>query len=132
MNFTSGATLSGGSSVTLTPTGIQPGKSTYVGPNHTRQTVETVGFTVSVQPANAKTGKLGTGRIGLTLRFTELPESEDPCCATTPQYVNVDMGITSSTGVSDTLVHRARDYLRGISFTTAFSDALDKLILPQT
>lgn len=132
MNITTGATLSGGSTVALTPAGIQPGRSTFVGPNHTRSNIERVEFSSSQTLPNTKTGAKGQGRVGVRLQFSEAAGTGDGCCNAVQPGLVIDLGIRTDTLSSDTQVTRAIEYLRGVVYTTAFEDAIKKLVLPQS
>ena len=132
MNITTGATLTGGSSVTLTPAGIQPGRSVFVGPDHTRLTPRTVEFTTSQTPPSTKNKVPGVGRTGLKIRFAGHTATEGCCDAQMDEAV-VDLGVrVGLTPNSDTLADAIIDYLKGVVYTAAFEDAVRKSILPQS
>lgn len=128
MNITTGATLSGGSTVTLTPAGIQPGKSTFVGPGHTILTPVTVDYTFTA-PKTTSTNP-GTSRTGLKVSFASRTETEG-CCTVQDGAVIIDLGVRWSLNQPTTEVDDAIAYLRGLVYTTAFVDAVKKGVLPQ-
>lgn len=129
MNITEGATLSGGSSVTLTPAGNQPGKSSYVGPGHTRLEPETVEFTVS--GGNPGANKPGTAKTGVKIIFASRT-SEEGCCTVIPGNVTVNLGITWDLSQPSSNVDDAIARLRAVVFHSSFPDMVKKGILPST
>lgn len=130
MNINNGATLSGGSSVTLTPAGITPGKSSYVGPLHTRLEAETVELFASTVLANSKSP--ASSRTGVKIRVTDVTAAAEGCCTTTVDEVIVDLGVRSSITAPDALIDRVVAHLRGLVYHADFVTALKKGILPQS
>lgn len=127
MNVTIGATLTGGSVVALTPAGISPGKSTFVGPGHTILEPESVDFTFT--PPKTTSSDPGTSRTGMKVSFANRTESEG-CCTVQAGAVIVDLGVRWNLNQPTTLVDEVISYLRGLVYTTAFVDAVKKGVLP--
>lgn len=127
MNITEGATLTGGSSVTLTPAGIQPGKSSYVGPGHTRLEPETVEFTVSGGSPGAI--KPGIAKTGVKITFASRL-AEEGCCNVVPGAVIANLGVTWDLSQPDTLVDELIARLRAVVYSTQFVTAVKSGILP--
>ena len=67
MDVTIGATLTGGSTVALTPAGISPGRSVFTTPDHTRLTPETVEF--GATGGNVSAQDPGTARTSMKISF---------------------------------------------------------------
>lgn len=125
LNVTVGATLTGGSTVTLVSAGVSPGKSVFVTPDHTRLTPETVELTSS----SGGTVSNPTARTGLKITFASRVE-EEGCCTVKAGAVRVDMGVIWDLSQPDTLADDVIAMLRGLVYTTAFADAVKKGILP--
>lgn len=125
MNVTIGATLTGGSTVALSPAGISPGKSVFVTPSHSRLEPETVEFTVSqTGSANAPQAK-----TGLKISFASRVD-EEGCCTVKAGAVVVDLGVRWDLSQPDTLADDVIAMLKGLVYTTSFADAVKKGILP--
>lgn len=127
MNVTIGATLTGGSTAVLTPAGISPGKSTFVAPDHSILTPETVDFTFTAPKTTPSDP--GVSRTGMKVSFAARNDVEG-CCTTQSGAVIVDLGVRWSLNQSDTLVDSVISYLRGLVYTTQFVDAVKKGVLP--
>lgn len=127
MDITIGATLTGGSSVTLTPAGVSPGRSTFVGPDHSILEPETVDFTFTAPKTT--TSDAGTSRTGMKVSFASRTDVEG-CCTVQSGAVICDLGIRWSLNQPDTLVDSVISYLQGLVFSTEFSDAVKKGVLP--
>lgn len=125
MDIKSGATQTGGSTVALQPAGISAGRSSYVGPGHTRLEPVTVEFTAS----GSTTGSNPVARNGVKITFADRLV-EEGCCTVVEGSVIIDVGVRWSMNQPATLVDSAVDYLRVIVYTTAFVDAIKKGILP--
>lgn len=129
MNITEGATLAGGSSVTLSPAGILPGRSSFVGPGHTRLEPETVELTVSGGTPGAL--KPGTAKTGVKITFaSRLVEAG--CCTVTPGSVVANLGVTWDLSQPASLVDELIARLRAVVYSTQFVDAVKKGILPSS
>lgn len=129
MNITIGATLTGGSTAVLSPAGNSGGKSTFVAPDHTRLTPETVEFTTSGGVPSGTNP--GVARTGVKISFSDR-QVEEGCCTVQAGAVIVDLGVRWSLNQPDTLVDDVVSYLRGIVYTDAFVDAIKKGILPSS
>lgn len=129
MNVTIGATLTGGSVVALSPAGVAPGKSTFVSPDHTRLTPETVEFTTA--PGTPQNTDPGVARSGLKISFASR-EMEEGCCTVKAGAVIVDVNFRWNLNQPGTVADDVIAYLKGLVYTTAFSDAMKKGILPST
>lgn len=127
MDITTGATLTGGSTVALSPAGVMPGKSVFVGPDHTRSEPNTVEWTVSGSAINAKPGQ--KARTGLKITFVDR-ETAEGCCSTETTDVIIDLGVRASYNVPTAVIDKAIDYLQGLVFTAAFENAVKKALLP--
>jgi hypothetical protein len=129
VNITEGATLTGGSSVTLSPAGILPGRSSFVGPGHTRLEPETVEFSVS--GGNPGATKPGTAKTGVKITFASRL-AEEGCCTVTPGAVVANLGITWDLTQPDSLVDELIARLRAVVYHSSFPDMVKKGILPST
>jgi len=127
VNITTGATLTGGATTVLSPAGITPGKSTFVGPDHTRLVPNTVDFTVS--GGNPIGSNPGVARTGVKISFANRL-TEEGCCTVKAGSVIVDLGVRWSLDQPSSLVDDALDFLKGLVFSTAFEDAVKKGVLP--
>lgn len=132
MIITEGATLTGGSSVTLTPSGIQPGKSTFVGPGHSRLTPDVVEITTSQNPGNPKTGVVGQARTGVKIR-RENSSTAEGCCTVQSDYAIIDLGVRFSlTAQGASAAEAAWDRLKALSFKDVILNAVLDGVLPQS
>lgn len=129
MNITEGATLTGGSSVTLSPAGLLPGRSSYIGPGHTRLEPETVEFSVSGGTPGAV--KPGTAKTGVKITFANREVGEG-CCSVTPGNVIANLGITWDLSQPESLVDELIARLRAIVYHSSFPDLVKKGIVPST
>lgn len=127
MNLLIGATQTGGSSVTYSPAGSQPGKSAFVTPDHTRLTPHTVEFTASGGTPSGSDP--GVARTGMKITFADRQVTEG-CCTVQTGSVIVDLGVRWSLNQPDTLVDDVIDSLRGLVYTTEFENAVKKGVLP--
>lgn len=127
MNITEGATLTGGSSVTLSPAGFLPGKSSYVGPGNTRLEPETVEFTVSGGSPGAV--KPGTAKTGVKISFANRL-AEEGCCTVTPGLIVANLGITWDLSQPESLVDALIARLRAVVYHSSFPDMVKKGVLP--
>lgn len=129
MNITTGATLTGGATVALSPAGNMPGKSVFVGPNHTRLVPNTVEFTASGGvPSGSNPGVARTSvKISFANRLTE-----EGCCTVKAGSAIVDLGVRWSLDQPEAVVDDVLEYLQGLVFSTAFIDAVKKGVLPST
>lgn len=125
LSITEGATLTGGSTVVLASAGVSPGKSTFVGPDHTRLEPDTVELTVS----GTSGGVNPVGRSGMKVTIADRTVSEG-CCTVAEGSGIIDLGVrvglNQPEAVSDRLIAR----IRGFVYTTAFVDMVKKGILP--
>lgn len=128
MQIKVGATLTGGSDVTLSPAGYQPGHSTYTAPGHNRLEPETLDFYVR-NPAKATAASPGTATTGVKISFANRMV-EEGCCTVKAGTVVADLGIRWDLSQPETVVDDVISYLRGVVYSTAFVDAVKKGILP--
>lgn len=126
-NVTIGATLTGGSAVSLSSAGMSPGKSVFTTPDHTRLTPETVEFTVS--GGNPTASDPGVARTGMKISFASRTE-EEGCCTVKAGAVIADLGIRWNLTQPGTVADDVIAYLRGLVYTTQFADAVKKGIIP--
>lgn len=127
LNITSGATLTGGSSVALASAGVSPGRSVFASPDSTRLTPELVTFTSSTSGRSGSSP--GKAKVGLKIAYSDR-QTEEGCCSAQSGQVIVDMGLTWDLSQPETLVDKVIAHLRGLVYTTAFVDAVKKGILP--
>jgi hypothetical protein len=123
-----GATLTGGSDVTLSPAGLSAGgKATYTTPDHTRLSPEVVDFLVTA-PTSSKNDP-GVARSGLKISYASRSQ-EEGCCSVSLGTVIIDVGFRWPLGQPEAVVDDAIAMLKGLVYTAAFSDALKKGVLP--
>lgn len=122
-----GGTLTGGATVALSPSGIQPGKSVFVTPSHTRLTPQIVQFTTTAPVTTAKDP--GVARSGLQISFAGR-QTEEGCCTVQQGQVVADIGLRWSLNQPSTLVDDVVELLQGIVMDPSFKDALTKGVLP--
>jgi hypothetical protein len=122
-----GGTMTGGSTVALTMSGMFANKVSYTTPTHTRLEPRTVDFFLTPSETTAKDP--GVARAGLKIYFADRLQ-EEGCCTVAAGSVIVDVGIRWSLNQPDTLVDEALDYLQSAAFSAALSDAIKKGILP--
>ena len=119
--------MTGGATVALSPAGNVPGKSTFVGPNHTRLVPNTVEFTASGGVPSGNNP--GVARTGVKIQFANRL-TEEGCCNVKAGSAIVDLGVRWSLDQPVTVVDDALAYLQGLVFSTAFIDAVKKGVLP--
>jgi hypothetical protein len=129
MNVTIGASLTGGSTVVLSPAGLQPGRSVFVAPGHTRLEPKTVEFTSSAPVTTAQNP--GVARSGMKISLASRTE-EEGCCTVQAGMVAIDLGLRWHLNQPESLVDDAIEYLQGLVFTAGFASALKAGILPST
>ncbi|DAD50914.1 coat protein [ssRNA phage SRR5467091_9] len=129
MNVTIGASLTGGSSVALSPAGVTPGRSTYVAPGHTRLEPKTVEFYSSAPVTTA--ANPGVARSGMKISLASRT-SEEGCCTVQAGFVAFDIGFRWHLNQPESLVDDAIEYLQGLVFTAGFANAMKAGILPTT
>lgn len=122
-----GATLTGGTVVTLIPAGIAPGKSTFVTPDHTRLTPETIEFTMA--PGAPLNGDPGVARSGLKISFASR-EAEEGCCTVKAGAVIVDTSFRWNLNQTVTSAQDAIAYFRAVVNSDEFEDSMIKGVLP--
>jgi hypothetical protein len=122
-----GATQTGGTTVTLVPAGVSAGRSAFVAPTHTRLEPKTIDFTSSI--SGNKGAAAGRAHSGMRINFADR-ESTEGCCTVNAGAVRINMGFDWDLSQPDTLVDDAVAYLRGAVFETWFVDLLKKGILP--
>lgn len=128
LNVTIGATLTGGSTVTLASAGLSAnGKASFVTPDHTQLEPRMVDFLVT-PPAPSKTDP-GQARSGLKIAFASRT-TEEGCCTVQAGTVICDVGMRWPLSQPDTIVDDVISYLKGLVYTQAFADAIKKGILP--
>lgn len=123
-----GGSLTGGSTIVLTPSGVSPGKATFVTPDHTRLVTRTVEVTSSQRPPTSTTP--GQARAGIKVTFSDVV-AEEGCC--TPKLGNVVLNFGFSWDLSqpDTNVTGAVDLFVATLQDTDFRNLLLKGIMPQ-
>jgi len=130
MNVTTGGSITGGTTVALTPAGLAAGnKATFVAPGHTRLEPRLVDFIVT--PPKTSSTEPGTARSGLKIAFASRVQ-EEGCCTVSPGTVIFDVGIRWPLGQPETLVDEAIALLKGLVWTTAFADSIKKGTLPSS
>lgn len=125
LNITEGATLTGGSAVVLASAGVSPGKSTFVGPAHSRAQPDLVELGVS----GTTTGSNPVGRSSVKLTIIDRSVEEGCCTAADGSGIidlGVRIGLNQPESVSDRLIAR----IRALVYTTAFENMVKKGILP--
>lgn len=128
MEVTIGATLTGGTAVTLHPAGLTPGRAVLAVTGSTRLVPKTVEFT-SAAPVS-KPNDPGTARTGLKVSFANR-EVEEGCCTVSAGTVIMDLGIRWPLSQPEAVVDDVIAYLRGLVYTTEFVQAVKAGILPQ-
>jgi hypothetical protein len=129
MNVTIGATLTGGTVKALSPAGVAPGKSTFVSPDHSRLTPETVEFTTA--PGTPQNTDPGVARSGLKLSFASR-EMEEGCCTVKAGAVIVDVNFRWNLNQPEAVADDVYDWLQGILYTAECRNSFKKGILPST
>lgn len=127
MDITVGATLTGGSTVVLNPAGLQPGKSTYTAPGHSRLTPKVVSFTVSSITPTAK--EPGVARSGMQISLSG-QQTEEGCCTVQKGLVAIDIGTRWHLNQPESLVDDAIELLQALVFKPEFAQAMKAGVLP--
>lgn len=127
-----GGTLTGGTTVALTPAGISPGRSVFVGPDHSRNRTDVVTLTANSTPSNAKTGAAGVGRIGTQMKQSIPIAPADGCCTSATAEIQFDTSVKVNSLADDTALDAAIDRYRALVYTAAWKTAVKSLILPQS
>jgi hypothetical protein len=124
-----GATQTGGSDVTLSPAGIQPGHSTFTAPSHSRLEPQTVDFYVRNPKPGKNSASPGIATTGVKISSANRL-AEEGCCTVVAGAVVIDLGIRWDLSQPETVLDAAIERLRGIVYTQAFVDAAKKGVLP--
>ena len=120
-------TMTGGSTVVLTPAGLSAGgKASYTNPDHTRLEPRVIDFFVT--EAKGQGTDPGVARAGIKISFASRT-TEEGCCTTAPGTVIIDLGVRWPLSQPQSVVDGAIDYLQSLVFNAAFTDAV-KGILP--
>lgn len=127
LSIKTGATLTGGATVALSPAGVQPGKSVYVAPGNSRLAIRRVEFSATTGSSNGK--DLGTARSGMKITFADR-EADDGCCTVKQGAVIIDLGLRWDLSQSEASAEAVLAYLQGLVFTTEFHDLLVKGNVP--
>lgn len=127
MNINPTATQTGGAAITLSFAGINSGKSTYVGPGHSRLEPQSVEFTT--QNGTPNKANPGTAKVGMKVTFANRL-AEEGCCTVVPGSVIVDLGIRWDLSQPESLVDDIIGYLRGLSYSSELSALIKDGILP--
>lgn len=127
MNVTTGATLTGGSTVVLSPAGYQPGKSMFTAPGHSHLTPRTVQFTATAPVAGGKS--LGVARTGIKVTRAERTADGD-CCTVKDGAVIADLGFRWDLLQSESEADALIALVQGLVFTTQFTALVKQGILP--
>lgn len=123
-----GGTLTGGSTVLLTFAGSpQPGKASYVAPDHTRLAQRTVDFLATQAVTTAKDP--GVARGGLKITFGDRQTSGE-CCSVQQGSVIIDVGVRWSLNQPEALADDAVKLLQAVVFSPAFINAVKKGLIP--
>lgn len=122
-----GGTMTGGSTVALTLSGITPNKASFTAPSHTRLSPRTVD--VFFTPSETTAKDPGVARAGMKIYFADRTV-EEGCCTVAAGSVIFDVSARWSLNQPETLVDDALEYLQSATFAAAFKDALVKGILP--
>lgn len=123
-----GGTMTGGSTVVLTPAGLYSGgKAGFTNPDHTRLEPRTIDFLV--RQAVPQGTNPGVARSGLKIAFANR-ETAEGCCDAKAGTVIIDVDFRWPLSQPEAVVDSALDYLRALVHTSAFADALKKGILP--
>jgi hypothetical protein len=123
-----GGSMTGGSTVVLTPAGLSAGgKASYTNPDHTRLEPRIVDFFVS--QAKGQGSDPGVARSGLKISFASRT-TEEGCCNPAAGSVIIDIGIRWPLSQPYTVVDSALDYLQSLVFSSAFVDGIAKGTLP--
>lgn len=124
-----GGTLTGGTTVAYTPYGVSPGKSVFVGPDHSRTGVDQISLTASATPGNTKLGTPGTSRVGTQVKWSQ-PLVSEGCCTAVTKDIQFDTQARCNSAATDTDVDDAIDIYRALVYTAAWKAAVKQMILP--
>lgn len=124
-----GGTLTGGSTVAYTPAGVSPGRSVFVGPDHSRNAIDQISLSTSATPGNTKTGVPGISRGGTQMRRSKSVTSEG-CCTAAVSLVQFDTQAQCNSNASDADVDAAIDLYRALVYTAAWKAMVKQMILP--
>lgn len=128
VSVTTGATLSGGSTVVLSYAGNPVfGKASYTTSDHSRLAPRTVEFLQS--PAKTTQSDPGVARGGLKIAFGDRQTTEG-CCTVNQGTVIIDVGVRWPLNQPESLVDAAIELLRGLVYTPEFVQAVKNGILP--
>lgn len=123
-----GGSMTGGSTVTLTPAGLSAGgKADYTTPTHSQLEPEVISFFVTKPKPNGSDP--GTARSGLKVSFASRT-TEEGCCAPAAGTVIVDVSVRWPLSQPQAVLDSVIDYLQSLVFTSAFTDAITKGVLP--
>lgn len=126
LNF--GGTMTGGSTVALTPAGLSAGgKASYTTPTHTRLEPELVDFLVT--PAKTSASEPGVARAGLKVSLANR-ETAEGCCDVKSGTVIIDVSVRWPLSQPESVVDAAIDYVQALVHSTSFVDAVKKGVLP--
>lgn len=123
-----GGTMTGGSTVVLTPAGLYAGgKASFTTPNHTRLEPQTVDYLVT--QAVATKNSPGVARAGLKIAFANR-ETAEGCCTVEAGTVIIDIGVRWPLNQPEAVLDDVLSYLPALVSSAAFSDAVKKGVLP--
>lgn len=123
-----GGTLTGGSTVVLTPAGLYAGgKASFTTPTHTRLEPEVIDFLVT--PAKTSKTDPGVARSGLKISLANRVE-EEGCCTVNAGTVIIDVGVRWPLGQPEAILDAAIQKLQALVFSQAFIDGAKKGVLP--
>lgn len=121
-----GATLTGGTTVTLTPAGNSPGKGVYAFPGHTRMVPQTAEMIVSTK--GSKQAPIAHTGVKLTLGDHTVTEG---CCTVNQGTMRFDTGVQYEIGsVSEAAVDAGIAKYRAFVYTAEFVTAVKAGLLP--
>jgi len=127
-NVTVGATLSGGTSTTLTNRGNSSGgKVSFATPTSTQLEPRIIDFLITPPVSNGSDP--GVARAGLKVAFASRTVVTG-CCDPKVGSVIIDLNIRWPLSQPDTLVDSAISYIRGLVYTQAFVDSIKLGVLP--
>lgn len=125
-----GGSLTGGENVALTYAGNQTGtKASYVTPDHTRLTPQTVDFLMT--PAKTTAADPGVARGGMKIVFADRQTAEG-CCTVQAGSVIIDLGVRWSLNQPETLLDDAWELFKAAVFNAATLAAIKQGILPSS
>lgn len=128
MDISVGATLTGGTTKALTPSGLYAGgKAGFTTPDHTRISPRTVDFIVS-QPKQQGTDP-GVARSALKIAFANRTV-EEGCCTVQPGTVIIDVNVRWPLSQPEEIVDDAIAYLQAIVFEPGFIASIKDGVLP--